>query len=80
MAMAQLNINVTDDFEKNIKDFMRIRGISSKAEAIRIAIREGLDRSIQQARVTDFSKWIGLGCEAPENPNPRFASDDELWG
>jgi hypothetical protein len=29
---------------------------------------------------TDFRSWIGLGNAAPQNPNPRFNSDDDLWG
>lgn len=29
-------------------------------------------------RGTDFSTWLGLGTQVPQNSSPRFSSDDEL--
>ena len=77
--MAQLNINLTSDFERNLKRFMRLRKIKSKSDAIRIAVKEVLEISQNKKRVNDFSKWIGLGKKAPLNPQPRFTSEDDLW-
>jgi hypothetical protein len=28
---------------------------------------------------TDFRAWLGLGTRIPQNPSPRFKSDDDLW-
>lgn len=28
---------------------------------------------------TDFTRWIGQATAAPQNPNPRFNNDRELW-
>ena len=77
--MSQLNINVTPEFESALKRLMQARGLKSKAEAVRLAVREALERA-RPAGATDFTSWIGLGTAAPENPSPRFSSDDMLWG
>jgi len=76
--MTQLNMHMTPDFERELTKFMKIRRLKTKAEAIRIAIREGLHHSVQ-AEPINFSDWIGLGKEVPENKKPRFHSDDDLW-
>ena len=28
----------------------------------------------------DFDRLVGMGLQAPLNPNPRFKSEDDLWG
>lgn len=77
--MPQLNIHLTPTFEKDLKKFMKIRHIETKSEAIRIAIKEGIEHSIGPVKPVDFSKWIGLGNQAPVNKKRKFFSDSDLW-
>ena len=77
--MAQLNLNMTPEFEEALRRFMRLRGIRAKSEAIRVAVREGVERSIGAVGRSSFAPWLGAAARAPENPKPRFASDSDLW-
>jgi len=77
--MSQLNINLTPEFDTALQRLMRARGIKTKAEAVRLAVREALERTHAE-RCADFTSWIGLGKTVPENLARRFHSDDELWG
>lgn len=77
--MSQLNIHLTPDFEKKLSEYMRIRGIRTKSDAVRLAVQEAVEREQHLRKTPDFSRWIGLGRQAAENPNPRFRSDDDLW-
>ena len=77
--MPQFNMNIAPAFEMILKEFVRVRKLKSRAEAIRLAIKEGLDRAQGAHKVTDFHSWIGLGNETPTNGQPRFRSEDELW-
>ncbi len=77
--MAQLNINQTPEFESDLQRLMRIRKIPTKSEAIRLAVRESLERSMQAAPAADYREWLGLAKGKDENPQPRFSSHDELW-
>lgn len=77
--MSQLNIHMTPIFENQLLKFMKLRHISTKAEAIRVAIKEGLEHSIGYKKSTDFSTWLGLGNQASTNKKMKFHSDDDLW-
>lgn len=77
--MTQLNIHITDEFENELQKFMKIRHLKTKAEAIRTAIKEGLERSVSNIKSTDFSTWLGLGKQIPTNKKIKFKSDDDLW-
>jgi len=77
--MTQLNIHMTPAFEKTLHRLMKVRHINTKAEAIRIAVKEALEHSILNTRPVDFSEWIGLAEKAFVNTKPRFKSDDDLW-
>ncbi len=80
MYMSQLNLHLKPDFERNLQSFMRMREIKTKSEAIRVAVREGLERAIEErGGGTDFHRWIGAALGEGENPEPRFQSDDDLW-
>ena len=76
--MAQLNLNVTDEFERDLHAYMRQRGIARKSDAIRQAVREAANRAAGPA-VCDFRPWLGMGLKAPTRRKPRFRSEDELW-
>ena len=77
--MPQLNLNMTPRFEASLKRFMKLRGLRSKSEAIRLAVEESLERSLKSTPTTDFSTWLGIASGAGEDANPRFRTDDELW-
>jgi hypothetical protein len=77
--MAQLNINMTASFERALARLMRVRGIKTKSDAVRLAVEEALAATARQATTTDFTTWIGLGRRAPLNPTPRFRDRDALW-
>lgn len=77
--MTQLNLHVNPSFEKELQQFMKVKHIKTKAEAIRVAVKESLAHSIQHIKSVDFSKWIGLAKQVPVNTKQRFHSDDDLW-
>jgi hypothetical protein len=77
--MAQININVTAEFEQDLKKYMKVRGISEKSGAIRAAIHEAAERVGASSQPVSFSSWIGLATRAPMNPSPRFGNEDALW-
>lgn len=77
--MSQLNLHMTVAFEQELKKLMQVKAIKTKSEAIRMAVKESLERATYQNKKFDFSKWQGLATQTPINPNPRFSSDDELW-
>ena len=76
--MRQLNLNVTDEFERDLRSFMRQKGIAKQSEAIRQALREAVAEAGAVSN-TDYRSWLGLGLKAPLNPEPRFRSEDDLW-
>ena len=77
--MPQFNMHLTPEFQKSLADYMRLRHLKTKSEAIRQAVRDALERERSRARAADFKTWLGLANRAPGNPHPRFASDDDLW-
>lgn len=76
--MRQLNLNVTEEFERDLRRFMRQKGITKQSEAIRQAVREAVAKADAASR-SDYRSWLGLGLKAPLNPKPRFRSEDDLW-
>ena len=77
--MAQFNLNMTPEFEKVLEQLMRIRGFRTKSEAVRTAVQEALERERRKVQSVDYQSWVGLACRVPENPHPRFQSDNDLW-
>lgn len=77
--MSQLNIHLTPTFEKDLKQFMKLRHIQTKSEAIRVAIKEGIQLSLLQVKPANFSHWLGLATQVPTNKNTKFSSDEDLW-
>jgi hypothetical protein len=76
--MKQLNLNVTPEFEKDLRRVMKSAGIKRKSDAVRQAVREAAERS-HRRETTDFRSWIGLALKGRPNPKPRFKSEDDLW-
>ena len=77
-CMTQLNLNVTPEFERDLKTYMRSRSVQSKSAAVRDALREAVERSAG-GRDYDFRGWLGLGLKAPLRRKRRFRSEDDLW-
>ena len=71
-------MNVTPDFERDLRQFMKQRGIAHKSDAIRQALREAVARSASSDDY-DYRSWLGLGLKAPLRRKPRFQSEDDLW-
>lgn len=78
--MAQLNIHLNADLEENLARLVRLKGLRSKSDAVRIAVKEAVERETRMRTTIDFRQWIGLGLKAPVNRKPRFQSDDDVWG
>ena len=78
ICMRQLNLNVTPEFERDLRTYMRSRSISRKSEAIRQAVRDAVARSGNGSEY-DFRSWLGFGLQAPLRRKRRFLSEDELW-
>ncbi|MFI5182387.1 MAG: hypothetical protein ACHQPI_13455 [Thermoanaerobaculia bacterium] len=76
-AVSQINFHVTEGFQKDLRRFMRARGIPTKSAAIRTAVHEGSERTAS-AKDADFRAWVGLGNRGPARRR-RLASHDELW-
>ena len=79
MYMTQINLHVKPDFQRDLERFMRLRGLRTKSEAIRLAVREGLERARSAPSAKGFSRLAGAGLAAATNPEPRFKTDDDLW-
>jgi hypothetical protein len=78
VCMKQLNLNVTPEFDRDLRRFMKQKGIARKSDAIRQALHEAVTR-VTESGSCDYRSWLGLGLKAPLNPRPRFRSEDDLW-
>jgi hypothetical protein len=76
--MAQLNLNITPEFKKDLEKYMRQRGISTKSEAIRMALHE-LVTMLNVSKKSDFDSWLGAGLKAELKSTRKFKSEDDLW-
>ena len=76
--MKQLNLNVTPEFERDLRQFMKQRKINRKSDAIRQALREAAARSAGAGK-SDFRSWLGMGLKAPLRAKRRFRNEDDLW-
>ncbi len=77
--MKQMNLNVTPDFERDLRRYMKKRGIGHKSEAVRQAVREALEHLEAAAGATDFRLWLGFGLRAEQRTTRRFHDEDDLW-
>jgi hypothetical protein len=76
--MKQLNLNVTKEFERDLKLVMKQQGIKRKSDAVRLAVREAAEKHRRKERF-DFRSLIGVGLGGNPNPNPKFQTEDDLW-
>jgi hypothetical protein len=79
-CVSQFNIHVTPGFERALSRFMRLRGLTNKSEAVRVAVEEAAAREVAARKTVSFADLRGAALRAPPNPSPRFASEDDLWG
>jgi hypothetical protein len=77
--VAQLNINMTPEFERALARLMRVRNIATKSEAVRIAVVEVLERARPRATAEGFRALMGAGLRAPVRKQRKFKSEDDLW-
>lgn len=77
--MKQINLQTSKELERDIGDYMKLKGIAHKSEAIRQAVKESVER-LRQARIaTDFYSWIGLALSPAPPSRPSQKDEDELW-
>jgi hypothetical protein len=76
--MRQINLNVTAEFERDLRRFMKERKLSRKSDAIRVALHEAATSKAAGGEY-DFRPWLGLGLRAPLRRKRRFHSEDDLW-
>lgn len=76
--MTRIHLNVTSEFERDLQQYVRFRGIGSKSAAIRQALREAAARSGAGDQY-DFRSWLGLGLKAPLRRKRHFRTEDVLW-
>lgn len=78
--MAQFNMNLTPEFERDLKRIMKRRGFKHKADAVRAVVKEAAtEKKPVAAKDYDWGRLLGIGLGEGYNPNPRFKSDDDLW-
>jgi hypothetical protein len=75
--MKQLNLNVTPEFERDLLQYMKIKEIATKSEAIRHVLHDAVAHRLDSDY--DFRPWLGMGLKAPLRKKRRFRSEDELW-
>ena len=74
--MRQINLNVTPEFEQDLEVLMKTRRIATESEAICKAVHEAVG---DVKHSYDFSAWLGMANEWPENPDRQFLNEDDLW-
>ena len=77
--MSQINLQTSKEFLKDLKRFMELKGISTKSEAIRVAVREMVLRLEGQNKKTGLRGWLGMGLKATPRSHRKFPSEDSLW-
>jgi hypothetical protein len=75
--MKQLNVNITPEFERDLRRLMKNAGIKRKSDAVRQAVHEAAARA-KTPRNYDFRSLIGIALRGPESPDPRFKTEDDL--
>lgn len=78
--MAQLNLNLNEEFSRDLQELMDKRRIKTKADAIRIAVKETLKSlTLEPEKNIDFTQWIGLAKSPAKRRRVRFKTHAEVW-
>ena len=78
-CMAQINLILTPEFEKDLMRYMKLKGFSQKSEAIREALHEAVEKAKSQKQGHNFKRWRAMALKAPLNSKPKFKTHDDLW-
>ncbi len=76
--MPQINLNVTPQFREDLERLIRLRGLSSRSQAIRIAVREAVERVLTATPGGGVASLRGIGLAGARRTR-RFRDDDDLW-
>jgi len=77
--VSQFNLQLSPDFERTLARLVAARRFRSKSEAVRVAVRETLDRALGSRDRADFGQLRGLAAGGRPAASRRFRSDDDLW-
>lgn len=77
--MPQINLNVTPEFAEDLERLVRLRGLSNRSQAIRIAVKEAVERALAATPAGGIASLRGIAVQG-SRCSRRFADDDELWG
>lgn len=73
--MAQMNLQITEVFERNLERFMRVRNLKNRSEAVRQAVAEAADRAERTMTWADAVGYLKPALDA----GARIPTDDEIW-
>jgi hypothetical protein len=76
--MKQLNVNLSDEDEFNLETLLKSGKAHSRSAAVREALRLA-DRLCRLEERPDYRSLVGMVHDLPDNANPRFKSDRDLW-
>jgi Arc/MetJ-type ribon-helix-helix transcriptional regulator len=76
--MKQINLNVTEEFERDLRQYMKRKGLATKSDAIRQAMREAVSRRTGPSSF-DFRSLLGAGLRVPPRRRARPLTEDDLW-
>jgi metal-responsive CopG/Arc/MetJ family transcriptional regulator len=77
--MSQLNIHVTEEFEQKLARFMELRGIATKSDAVRLAIKEAVANAEKRPQMS-WDEFRDIANHFPQTPPEQWITEDELWG
>ena len=76
--MRQININVTPEFERDLKLYMQRTGVKQKSEAIRRAVHKAAEQE-SAGREAAIDRLYGLALKYPPRKKRKFLTEDDLW-
>jgi hypothetical protein len=77
--MSQLNIHMTEAFEKKLKRYMRARGIKTKSDALQQALDDAIKLTTKKPSKDSFKDLLGSANKFPQRPRRDWLSEDDLW-